>query len=305
MLTKANTPLPSAHYLMRNNRKPLFFLLPYLIIGLIFFAYPLYKAVFLAFEQTHGVHTKTSVGLANFSTILTDAVFYRALINTTLFTFFSILIQIPLAFLLSISLQYSQLPLMRFARLCIFSPYLAGQVFTGIMFTLIFAPGIGLANQLMNIFAQWDLATNWLHNPKLVMPAILIASCWMNIGLCTIYFLAALQNVPRALQEAARIDGARTWQTYRHVIWPSVKPVGIYVLILTTTNAFQLFELPFILLQGTGPNHTGLTLVGYLYNHSFLNGNLGAGAAVGWILTIIIFVFSLAQIKITTGRHTL
>jgi ABC-type sugar transport system permease subunit len=118
-----------------------------------------------------------------------------------------------------------------------------------------------------------------------------------------IYFLAALQNVDHTLKEAARIDGAGRWQVFRHVTLPAIKPVAVFVVITSTIGSFQLFELPYALLDGKfGPANSGLTIVGYLYGTAFEAGDLGTGAAVGWILTLIIFIISLIQIRLT-GSH--
>ena len=140
--------------------------------------------------------------------------------------------------------------------------------------------------------------------PVLVMPAIVIASLWLYVGFNMIYFLAALQNVDQSLVDAAKIDGAGPWQTFLNVTVPAIAPVATFVLVTSTIGSFQLFELPYTLLQnnnsGFGPDNSGLTIVGYLYRQAFESGDLGTGAAVGWLLTCIILVVSLVQIKLAS-----
>ena len=131
------------------------------------------------------------------------------------------------------------------------------------------------------------------------MPALVISSLWMYVGFNMIFFLAGLQSVDQSLVEAARIDGANRWQVFRHVTLPALKPVTIFVILTSTIGSFQLFELPFALLQGPGPANSGLTIVGYLYQAAFNSGDLGTGAAVGWLLSFLIFLVGLVQIQVS------
>jgi ABC-type sugar transport system permease subunit len=135
------------------------------------------------------------------------------------------------------------------------------------------------------------------------MPAVVIAGLWLYVGFNMVYFLAALQNVDQSLIEAARIDGAGPWAIFRNVTLPSIAPVATFVIVTSTIGSFQLFELPYALLQqfnsnrGFGPKNAGMTVVGYLYQRGFEDGDLGMAAAVGWVLTAIILLVSLAQIR--------
>jgi ABC-type sugar transport system permease subunit len=132
------------------------------------------------------------------------------------------------------------------------------------------------------------------------MPAIVLTSLWMYVGFNMIYFLAALQAVDRDLYEAAIVDGAGPWHQFLAVTLPSIKPVAIFVLVTATIGSFQLFELPYLLLNNTaGPNNAGLTVVMYLYDRGFQIGDLGYASAVGWTLAAAVLLISLAQMKIT------
>jgi len=137
------------------------------------------------------------------------------------------------------------------------------------------------------------------------MPAIVIASLWLYVGFNMIYFLAALQNVDQSLIDAARIDGAGPRSVFWNVTLPAIAPVTTFVVVTSTIGSFQLFELPYTLLeQNFGPKNSGLTIVGYLYNQGINTGDYGMGAAVGWVLVIIILAVSLIQIKISgTARR--
>lgn len=120
-----------------------------------------------------------------------------------------------------------------------------------------------------------------------------------------IYFLAALQAVDKNLYEAARVDGANAWQRFWHVTVPSIKPVMIFVVILSTIGSFQLFELPYLMLNGTpGPNKAGLTVVMYLYEQGFVSGDLGYASMVGWSLALGVLILSLVQYALSRRRAT-
>jgi ABC-type sugar transport system permease subunit len=159
-------------------------------------------------------------------------------------------------------------------------------------------------NKLLHALVGWGLDQQWLSDPDSVMPAVIIASLWLYVGFNMVYFLAALQNVDQTLVEAARIDGANPWDVFMHVTIPAIAPVATFVVVTSTIGSFQLFELPYTLLQnnnvGFGPDNSGLTIVGYLYRQAFETGDLGTGAAVGWLLTCIIFVVSLVQIRLAS-----
>ncbi len=279
---------------------PFLFLLPYLIVTAVFFVYPLIHAMILAFYQTSGPSRKIFVGAENFSFVLSDPDFFKALMNTLIFTIASILVQLPLSLGLAMLLNSRQDRTKSFFRLSIFSPNLVGQVFVGILFTMLFTPRYGLFNQLIQSLVGFGLETRWLSDPRLVMPAIVIASLWLYVGFNMIYFLAALQNVDQSLIEASRIDGASPVQTFLNVTLPSIMPVATFVIITSTIGSFQLFELPYTLLdQGYGPNNSGLTIVGYLYKNAFDAGDLGTAAAVGWILTVLILTINLTQLRLS------
>jgi ABC-type sugar transport system permease subunit len=289
---------------VQSKWAPYLFLLPYLLVTAVFFVYPLLVAGMLSFYQTNGAKTKTWVGWSNFSFVLHDTDFRRSLWNTTVFTICSICLQLPLSLGLAMLLNARNDKLKNFFRLAIFSPNLVGQVFVGIMFQMFFTPRYGLFNRGLQALAGWGLEQQWLGDPNLVMPAIVITSLWLYVGFNMIYFLAALQNVDQSLIEAARIDGAGPLQLFWNVTIPAIAHVTTFVVVTSTIYSFQLFELPYVLLNvngsgGYGPKGSGQTVVGYLYHYAFENNDLGTAAAVGWILALIIICVSLVQIRLS------
>ncbi len=285
----------------RHPVAPWMFLAPYLLYAAVFFVYPLLYAGWLAFHQTDGPHTAIFVGLDNFKFIFSDSMFWKAMSNTTIYAIASICIQLPISLGLAMLLNNSNSRMKGAFRLMIFSPNLVGQIFVGVMFAVIFTPHYGLFNKGLDALVGWGLEKQWLADPNLLLPALIIISLWMYVGYNMIYFLAGLQSVDKQLVEAAQIDGASSWQTFLHITLPQIKPIAIFVVIMSTIGSYQLFELPFALMKGEGfgPNNAAMTVVGYLYEWGFNNGDLGTAAAIGWVLAVIIFTISIFQLKVT------
>jgi len=291
-------PESSTLYRLKTRLVPWLFLAPFLVLTCTFFVYPFLNAVALAFRQTNGPASNVFVGWDNFRFVLTDPDFHTAVKNTTVYALASVFVQLPLSLGLAMLLNAGRSRVKNLFRLVLFSPHLVGQIFVGILFAVLFMPRYGMFNRFIQALTGWGLEQRWLSTPALVMPALIITSMWLYVGFNMIYFLAALQNVDQNLVEAARIDGAGPWAEFVHIILPAIKPVAVFVVVLSTIGSYQLFELPYALLQGFGPKNAGLTIVGYLYRTAFDSGDLGTGAAIGWLLALIIMTISIVQIRV-------
>jgi ABC-type sugar transport system permease subunit len=257
---------------LRSSRTaPYLFLSPFILSFLIFGAYPIIRSLILSLYITSGPEAQHFVGLGNYFYLLKDPDFWTAVRNTAIF----------------------------------FSPNLMGLVFSALLFMLILAPKHGLLNAALHALFGLPATTRWLSTPGLVMPALIMVALWLYTGFNMVYFLAALQSVDTELYEAATIDGAGRWSQFRHVTLPGIKPVLIFVVVLSTIGSFQLFELAYLLLgNGSGPDQAGLTIVMYLYQNGFLGGDLGYASAIGWTLAAMVLVLSLIQLRITgVGRE--
>ncbi len=279
---------------------PWFFMGPFLFVFLTFTTYPLFQSIVLAVQQTFGPEYSAFVGLENFRFLLSDPRFWKALKNTAFFASGSICIQLPIALALAMLLNRPSLKGRALFRLVFFAPSLIGMVFVGMIFRLIFEKRTGLLNVVLHsIFPAFDLEFPWLDT--YLMPALILAALWMHAGFYMVFFLAALQNVSKDQLEAASIDGAGPWQRFRHVILPAIAPVASFICLLSIIGSFQLFELPYVLLDNTGgPQDRGLTIVMYLYETGFEIGDLGYASAIGWVLALILV--GLATIQRTFSR---
>jgi ABC-type sugar transport system permease subunit len=256
--------------------------------------YPLVQSMVLAMQQTFGPKITVFVGLKNFRDLLSDRFFWLALRNTFVFAIASVALQLPLSLGLAMVLNRPGLKGRALFRLIFFSPSLVGIVFVAMTFALMFHERDGLVNAVLRtLIPHFPPEFPWLQ--LYVMPALILAGLWMSVGFNMIYFLAALQSVSQETLEAADVDGANRWQKFRHVILPSIAPVAGFVTLFSLIGSFQLFELPFILLNGPGPENRGLTVVMYLYQYGFETGDLGYASAIGWTLAVILVGFAILQ----------
>ncbi len=290
----------SPFFRWQRHFAPYLFVAPFLILFALFGLWPIVKSLMLAFHATNGPKSQVYVGVNNFRFLLRDHDFYTAVWNTSVYAFFSVFLQLPLSLGLALLLNQKWLKGRNLFRLAFFSPNLVGQVFVGILFSVLFTPQYGLINQVLHALIGIPLDTKWLSNPALVMPALIISSLWIYVGFNMVYFLAALQSVDRELYEAATVDGANGWHQFLAVTVPGIRPVSVFVLVTATIGSFQLFDLPYILLNNSaGPDNAGLTVVMYLYNNGFVTGDLGYASAIGWTLALGMMVISLVQLRLS------
>lgn len=273
---------------------PWLFLSPFLLVFLVFTAYPLVQAMVLSLQQTFGPQHTKFVGLRNFQFLLSDPLFWTALRNTVIYSLGSLLIQLPLALGLALLLETPGLRGGRLYRVVLFSPSLVGVSFAAMIFAVIFEKRTGLLNVALHNTIGWNLDFAWLE--RHVMAALIVASLWMWVGFNMTYFSAALKNVRRDLLEAAEIDGAGPLRRFFHVTIPEISPVAGFVTLLSMIGSFQLFELPYLLLNSTaGPGNRGMTIVLYLYQTGFENSDLGYASAIGWVLGLLLIAMTVFQ----------
>jgi len=169
------------------------------------------------------------------------------------------------------------------------------------MFSLMLGEHGGLVNVMLHaVVPGFPSEFPWLQN--YVMPSLILASLWMYVGFNMVYFLAALQSVSQDAIDAANIDGANALQRFFYVTLPEIRPVVGFVVLLSVIGSLQLFELPFVLLGGPGPERSGLTLVMYLYQNGFERNDLGFASAIGWTLAIILMGARLIQRRLSTDE---
>ena len=275
---------------MKPRYAPYFFLAPFFTLFGVFMVYPLFDSIRLSTYSVRGMRNQTFVGLENIERLIADPLFWTALWNTAYFAAGSLLLQLPVALVLALLLSNARLKGRNLFRLSFFSPVLISGVFIAVIFYLLYDRRYGLVNRVLGSEIQW------LQDPDLVMPALVLAGVWRWAGFNMVYFLAGLQSIRQELYEAAAVDGAGPWQSFVHVTIPALKPVIAFVVITSMIGSFQLFDLPYVLTEG-GPGNASMTMVMYLYKHGFEFINLGYAATIGWALAVIIGVISIIQVR--------
>ena len=275
----------------RRQLAPYVFISPFYVLYAAFMLYPLVSSMWTSFHFQRTLETHVFVGLFNYRILLGDPLFWQALFNTFYFTCGVLFVQLPVALGMALVVNARFLRRRNFFRLCFFSPTLVAGVFVAIIFRQIYHPDYGIFNMLFGV----DIS--WLEEQWLIMPSIIMTSVWQSAGFNMLYFLAGLQGIRRELYEAAEVDGANRWQSFVNVTLPGLRPILIFVVIISIINSLQLFDVPFVLLDGEGPGGHGRTIVMYLYQ-KFETSELGLACATGWTLAVLIFAVTMAQLRL-------
>jgi multiple sugar transport system permease protein len=247
-----------------------------IVLGLSIF--PAVWAFLLSLQKWNGFSDPETIGLSNYSRMITDAQLGDAVTHTLLYTVLfvptSVLLGVALAVLLN-----RKLFLIGFYRTAIFLPFVCSAAATGILTTYLFNPQFGLANTVLRALHLPQQA--WLEDPSQAMVVITIMSLWGQAAFTTVIYLAALQDIPAELIEAARIDGANRWQAFWHVTFPQLAPVTVFVTIWQAIGAIQLFDLVYTTTRG-GPLNATETIVYYLWDKAFKGFEFGYASAVAY-----------------------
>jgi arabinosaccharide transport system permease protein len=273
------------------------FLLPFLVLFLLFRVYPVARALELSFQNIESVGgAREFVGLDNYARILEDRTFQTALRNTVLYTIGTLLVLIPLPFVLAAVLKSRLVARQDAFRSVIFLPVLTSLVVVGVVFSLLLTTD-GLVNRVLGLFGM--PGQEWLATRHLAIPAMIIMATWRWTGINVIYFTTGLSNIPSEYYESAAVDGAGPVRRFWHLSVPLSKPIILFVTVLTIFGGFQLFVEPFILWgTGGGPGQGGLSIVVHLYRTAFTSFQLGYASAIGVVLALIIMTISIGVLTL-------
>ncbi|MDA1477554.1 carbohydrate ABC transporter permease [Bacillus changyiensis] len=283
-------------FLYSAKAAPYIFIAPFVISFCIFFLYPLISVLIMSFQSIlpGDIHF---VGLDNYKA-LNNPTFFTALFNTITYTFWTLLILIPVPLILAVFLNSKLVKFKSVFKSALFIPALTSTIVAGIIFRLIFGElETSLANSILVKLGA--LPQNWLNNEHTGMFLMVLLASWRWMGINVLYFLAGLQNVPKDLYEAAEMDGAGTLKKFYHITLPFLKPVTVYVLTISIIGGFRMFEESYVLWQNNSPGNIGLTMVGYIYQQGLAYNNMGYGSAIGIVLLIIILIASLISLKLS------
>jgi multiple sugar transport system permease protein len=279
------------------GRQPLgyLFVAPYVAFLLAIFAYPLGFAVYISFHDYFfaapgAVVERPFVGLQNYTDALADPVFRRAMLNVVIF----LIINVPLTVLVGLVLATAlnaAIPFRTFFRASYFIPYVTASVAVIGVWLWLFNSD-GLVNNLLGPLAP---DPSWLVNSLWAMPIIALFATWKQLGFYILLYLAALQNIPEELYEAAEVDGAGPVKRFTAVTVPGVRPTTTLVVIAATITGANFFTEPYLLTGRGGPNGASVSPVLLMYTQGIEQGHAGYAAAIGVLLAIMVMAVSLVN----------
>jgi len=280
------------------------FAAPFVILFGLFMALPILASFALSFtsfglkDLQNPIGAKF-IGLDNYIRLLSDGTFWTSLLNT----FYFVVVGVPLTLIAGLLIANAlNRGITRFRtafRVGYYLPVITSIVAIAVVWRFVLNPDVGLINMLLDGIGIQGPA--WLANPVTAMPSIIAMAVWRNLGFAMVVFLAGMQAIPLQLYEAASIDGAGRWQSFRHVTVPLLRPTILFMTVITTIGYLQLFEEPFVMTDG-GPLDKTLSVSMYMYQQGFEFFHQGYAAAIAWVLFLIVALVAVIQFRVLRSQ---
>lgn len=243
------------------------------------------------FSNQTVIRPKSFIGLDNYIFMLEDPVFIQTLKNTFYFSLLTVPFSIIFALMMAMFV-FEKIKGRGLVRLAYFTPTILPMVAVANIWLFFYAPEIGLINQILEFFNFKQ--QNFLGDQDLVLEATIVMTVWKEAGFFMIFYLAALQSIPKELLEAAKIEGASSWQVFKKVIFPLLMPTTFFVLVNALINSFKMVDHLFILTKG-GPDNASNLLLYYIYDVAFSFFDYGYAAALTMVLLFLLILISILQ----------
>jgi ABC-type sugar transport system permease subunit len=275
------------------------FAAPFVLLFGVFLALPILAALVLSFTS-FGIRDiqnpigATFVGVENYANLLNDAKFWKSIGNTAYFVVVGVPLTLGLGLLIANALSRGITRFRTAFRVGYYLPVITSIVAIAVVWRFLLNPDVGLINLLLEKIGVNGPA--WLANPTLAMPSIIAMAVWRNVGFAMVVFVAGMQAIPAVLYEAASIDGAGRWQSFRYVTLPMLRPTILFMLVITTIGYLQLFEEPFVMTKG-GPLDATLSVTMYMYQQGFTFFHQGYASAIAYVLFVIVAIVAFLQFK--------
>ncbi|SEC46351.1 carbohydrate ABC transporter membrane protein 1, CUT1 family [Amycolatopsis tolypomycina] len=270
---------------------PYLFLSPALALFTVFAFVPLAYAVVLSFQDVPVFGDGQWNGVANYTRLAADPLFWESLRTTLVFTVGTVPTSMALGLLLATLLNRA-LPARAVLRTLYFLPMVVSGVVVALVMDWIFNGDAGVLNNLLQALGLARVP--WLTSPSWAMVTLSAAIVWGRIGFCMVIYLAALQSVPPSLLEASTLDGANRWQQFRFVTFPQLRPTTFMLLVVNVIFSLQVFDVIYVL-TGGGPGFATTVLLQAIFRAAFTQGEMGYASAIGVVLTVLLLVFTLLQ----------
>jgi multiple sugar transport system permease protein len=264
----------------------------------VFTAWPVISSLYMSFTDIKSRDLRTPfavsfVGFENYAKVFADESFRRSALNTAYFVVVAVPLTLALALAAAIALDKGITRFRTLFRVGYYTPVVTSIVAVAVVWRFLLQPDSGLVNTVLGWVGI--NGPDWLQDTTWSMPSLILMASWRNFGFAMIIFLAGLQSVPVMLHEAAAIDGASSWQRFRHITVPTLRPTILFVSVTTGIGYLQFFEEPYVMTQG-GPLDSTISMSMYTYKQ-FGFGNYGFAASMGYVMFVIIAALTALQFR--------
>lgn len=285
-----------SRYALRRYAAAYLFILPVIVLYVVFVLRPALQTFWLAFYEWNGISVDREwVGLENFRRLVNDPIFWQALQHSLVWTAVVVSFNLVVG-LMAAALLASNIRGRLIFRLGYFLPVVQASIVTAMIWRWIYAP-TGVLNTALESVGLGFLARGWLGDFNLALPALAVASSWMTFGLSVVILLAGMQGIDPTLYDAARVDGAGAVRTFLDITIPSLRNTITIVILLALVDAFKVFDIIWATTQG-GPIRSTEVLATYLFKEGFQKNQYGYGSAIAVALALIILVSSVLNVTL-------
>lgn len=301
-LPYASTAAPDIVHLVRRHGRqgsrlaamgPYLYLAPAMILVAIFLLYPALDTAYLSLTDAHGVSPPAFIGFQNYAALFTDPSVITSVENTLVWVIATLLFPVGLGLLVAVLVN--RIPGENLLKSIFYLPYAVSLTSTGVLWSFILSP-YGVLNSVLDAAGLGRWAISWLIVPPANTYAMIGATTWQSMGTNMVLFLVGLKSIPAEPIEAARVDGAGNWQTFRSVTWPLLRPFTAIVVAMAVINSFKVFDIIWVMTQG-GPYRSSETLAVTMYRDAFVLFQSGYGSAIAMFLSAIVIALTVVLLR--------
>lgn len=275
---------------------PYLMISPYFLIYGIFILIPLGAVFYLSFTNYSIMNPGEWVGLENYRQLFKDPVFMIALKNTSLYWFFSVVPSMIIGLIVAVFLN-TKIKAAPLFRGLIYLPGVLSGVAVAMTWKWLYSPNDGPINMILQVFGL--SAKDWLKDPSLALPAVIVVGIWMGVGFSMIIYMAGLQGIPEQLYEASSIDGANKLKQFFKITIPLLKPMTLFLFIMNTITSFQVFDIIYVM-TGGGPANRTTTIVNEIVTSGFEEYKMGYASALTIFLLGIVLIFTVINFALNS-----
>ncbi len=276
------------------------YILPSFLLVFLLLLVPMFQNIYYSFFQWNGIAEPVFNGFSNYIQLFKDSNFFTSLINTILWVVITLIFPVFGGLLIAVFLRGIKFG--NFFKSIFYIPITISFVATGIIWNYMYSRQIGVLNTFLDLIGLDKIS--WLVNVPLNTFSLLITWTWQQLGINMVLFLMGLTSIPVEQTEAATIEGASKWQTFIHITLPMLRPITTVVIVMATANSFKVFDLIYVMTRG-GPYRSSETLAVTMFRETFTMSNMGYGAAISVVLSIIVVAISAIYLRTMVKKDLL